>query len=182
MIMKNKLMLLIVVAGVATAVYRFLPIDLQQHVTAQLNTIAQQQPAVASAIANPAQKKYRLDIPDTTTSADSSDASDIVNAYIQHQSDVQVSGQGQVVKLLSDDNKGSRHQRFIVRIEEGLTVLIAHNIDLAPRLNTLAQADNISFYGEYEWNEKGGVVHWTHRDPRGHHPAGWIRHKGVTYQ
>ena len=40
----------------------------------------------------------------------------------------------------------------------------------------------IEFYGEYEWNEKGGVVHWTHRDPRGNHESGWLKHKGSTYQ
>ena len=180
--MKNKLMLLMVVAGAVTLGYRFLPIDRQQHLAAQLNTITQLQPPATGVTANPAPKKYNLDIPDTTTHVDSVDVANVANAYMRHQSDVQVQDQGKVVKLLPDDNKGSRHQRFIVRVEEGLTILIAHNIDLAPRLNKLKQGDHISFYGEYEWNEKGGVVHWTHRDPRGHHPAGWIKHKGVTYQ
>jgi hypothetical protein len=32
------------------------------------------------------------------------------------------------------------------------------------------------------WNEKGGVVHWTHRDPGGRHMAGWLAHNGKTYQ
>jgi hypothetical protein len=40
----------------------------------------------------------------------------------------------------------------------------------------------IQFYGEYEWNNKGGVVHWTHRDPNGHHVGGWLKHNGSTYQ
>lgn len=94
----------------------------------------------------------------------------------------QLAGQGTVTRLLPDDTNGSRHQRFIVRLDSGQTILVAHNIDLAGRIDTLRTGDVVDFYGEYEWSPKGGVVHWTHRDPQGHHPAGWIKHKGQTYQ
>jgi hypothetical protein len=40
----------------------------------------------------------------------------------------------------------------------------------------------VSFSGEYVWNDKGGMIHWTHRDPRKRHRPGWIRHNGVLYQ
>jgi hypothetical protein len=109
-------------------------------------------------------------------------SSTIVSAWNRHTSDVQVSGSGKVVKLLADDNRGSRHQKFIVRIDHDLTVLIAHNIDLAPRVKGLRKGDTISFYGEYEWNKKGGVVHWTHHDPAKHHPDGWIQFNGKKYR
>jgi hypothetical protein len=39
----------------------------------------------------------------------------------------------------------------------------------------------ISFYGEYEWNNKGGVIHWTHHDPRGSHPDGWLLYDNRKY-
>ena len=104
------------------------------------------------------------------------------NAYQNQQSDVQVNGSGTVIRTLTDDTKGSQHQRFLVKLASGNTILIAHNIDLAPRINTLREGDIIQFYGEYEWNKKGGVVHWTHRDPRGNHENGWLKHKGLTYQ
>ena len=94
----------------------------------------------------------------------------------------QVLTSGEVIRVLSDDNDGSRHQRFIVRISSGRTLLIAHNIDLAPRVPSIRVGDRVSFYGEYEWNDKGGVIHWTHRDPRNRHPAGWVEHKGKRYQ
>ena len=87
-----------------------------------------------------------------------------------------------MVRVLPDDNSGSRHQRFILRLDSGQTVLVAHNIDLAPRLDLLKEGDTVSFSGEYEWNEKGGVIHWTHRDPNGNHAAGWLKYNGQIYQ
>ena len=94
----------------------------------------------------------------------------------------QVRGSGSVTRILSDDNNGSRHQRFILRLASGQTLLIAHNIDLAPRVAALAINDRVEFYGEYEWNSQGGVVHWTHNDPAGRHTNGWLRSKGSSFQ
>ena len=84
-------------------------------------------------------------------------------------------------KVLPDDRKGSRHQRFILTLDSGQTVLIAHNIDLAPRVPELKRGDVVQFKGEYEWNERGGVVHWTHHDPNGKHAPGWLRREGQRY-
>lgn len=109
-------------------------------------------------------------------------ASSIQSAYENHQSDVQVKGSGTVVRILNDDNKGSRHQKFILKLSSGQTILIAHNIDLAPRLDSISKGDQVQFYGEYEWNKKGGLVHWTHHDPKGRHVGGWLKHNGSTYQ
>ena len=94
----------------------------------------------------------------------------------------QVQGDGTVIRLLSDDNDGSRHQRFIIRLDSGRTLLVAHNIDLAPRIEALRKGDRVGFFGQYEWNDKGGVIHWTHRDPQGQHVPGWIEHAGRRYQ
>ena len=104
------------------------------------------------------------------------------NAYESGRSNVQVNGSGTVIKLLRDDNEGSRHQKFILRLSTGQTILVAHNIDLAPRINSISKGDKVEFYGEYEWNNKGGVVHWTHQDPKAQHIGGWLKHNGSTYQ
>ena len=106
----------------------------------------------------------------------------LATAYEHRQSNIQVSGSGRVVRMLADDNNGSRHQKFIIRLASGQTVLVAHNIDLAPRIDGLREGDTVEFFGEYEWNAKGGVVHWTHHDPNGYHESGWVRHKGRVYQ
>jgi hypothetical protein len=94
----------------------------------------------------------------------------------------QARGAGTVVRILSDDNDGSRHQRFILRLPDGRTLLIAHNIDLAPRINGIRKGDTVEFYGEYASNSKGGVIHWTHHDPQGRHPGGWLQHQGRRYE
>ena len=85
-----------------------------------------------------------------------------------------------VTKLLKDDREGLQHQRFLVKAA-GLTVLVAHNIDLAPRAPVTVGA-TVRLRGEYVWNDKGGVMHWTHRDPRGRHAAGFIEVGGQRVQ
>lgn len=106
----------------------------------------------------------------------------IENAFKNKLSNIQIGGSGEVIKILPDDMQGIRHQKFIIELNSGQTLLIAHNIDVAPRVKNLKLGDHINFYGEYEWNAKGGVVHWTHHDPSGRHESGWIDHGGKLYQ
>ena len=104
------------------------------------------------------------------------------DAFNQRKSNIQVLVSGRVVSVLPDDTKGSRHQRFVVKLANSQTLLIAHNIDLAPRVSNLKIGDQLYIYGEYEWSSKGGVIHWTHRDPRRIHVNGWIQKNGVMFQ
>ena len=103
------------------------------------------------------------------------DSSSVTRAFENRRNGVPVEGRGTVVRLLPDDLSGSRHQRFIVRLDSGTTVLVAHAFDVAGRVSPLGIGDDVSFRGEYVWNRQGGIVHWTHHDPEGRHPAGWIR-------
>lgn len=103
-------------------------------------------------------------------------------AFRNKTSNFQVQSKGIVTRILKDDLEGGKHQKFLLKLKSGQTLLISHNIDLAPRIVDLKVGDEVNFFGEYEWNEKGGVVHWTHHDPNGKHVNGWLKHKGKTYQ
>ena len=133
----------------------------------------------ASGQTSTSQNTAKITAPSTSHSAQ--DGS-IARLFEQQQSDVAVQGTGSIVKELADDNNGSRHQRILLKLPDGLSILIAHNIDLAPRVDNIQAGDSIEFKGEYAWNAKGGVVHWTHHDPDGRHPDGWLKHQNRTYQ
>ncbi len=89
---------------------------------------------------------------------------------------------GIIKKILPDDVIGSQHQRFTVQIMHGKTVLVIHNIDIAGKISDLKKGEKITFQGEYQWNSQGGMVHWTHKDPHGKHPDGWVKYHDKVYQ
>ena len=112
-----------------------------------------------------------------------SDSDETLGRLFKNQeSDVQVKGEGVVIRLLDDDEDGDRHQRFILELASGQTLLIAHNIDIAPRLDGLAVGDTVGFYGEYIYSGKGGTIHWTHHDPGSRHVSGWLEWNGERYK
>lgn len=119
--------------------------------------------------------------PSGSAGAAASSRDPISSAFADHRGGVEVTGQGTVTRVLSDDRNGSPHQRFILRLPSGQTLLIAHNIALAERIPSLKEGDIVQFKGEYEWNAQGGVIHWTHDDPRGRHAPGWLKHDGRSY-
>lgn len=107
----------------------------------------------------------------------------VADAFKNQQSDLIVeSVTGTVESVLPDDLEGDRHQRFVIRVSRNQTLLVVHNIDIAPRLDDLRKGDRVSVTGEYEWNERGGLIHWTHKDPRSTHQDGWIDFNNVRYE
>lgn len=119
----------------------------------------------------------------TTSSASQHESEDTLleQLYRDEVSDEMITLVGVVSKSLPDDNEGSRHQKFILKVASGRTILIAHNIDLAERV-PLREGDTITLRGEYEWTERGGTVHWTHHDPKKWREGGWIEHNGIRYE
>ncbi|MEM1435130.1 MAG: DUF3465 domain-containing protein [Pseudomonadota bacterium] len=106
----------------------------------------------------------------------------VAQAFAERVSDRILVDSGRVIKVLPPDNDGKPHQRFIVQVQPRLTVLVAHNLTLAPRIENLRAGDRVRFKGEYEYSAKGGVVHWTHHDPKGWREGGWVEHQGQRYE
>lgn len=94
-------------------------------------------------------------------------------AYLNRHSDIFLMVEGDVVKILSDDIDGTPHQRFIIITSTGQTLLISHNLKLAPRI-PLQPELKLRIYGEYRWNPKGGLIHKTHGSQNKGDPHGWI--------
>lgn len=112
--------------------------------------------------------------PETKVPTAVSSETTIARLFAEHRSGELVEVEGVVERVLSEDRVGSPHQRFIVRLASGMTLLVAHNIELATRVD-VEPGDRVRLRGEYAWNPEGGVIHWTHPDPDGDHPPGWIR-------
>ena len=127
---------------------------------------------------------FRMTPPPAAVKAGKLTASDriLARAFKRKTSEFMIQFRGTVVSILSDDTVADRHQRFIVKLSSGQTLLIAHNIDLAPRVSPLNPTDKVTILGEYIWNGEGGIIHWTHHDPDGSQPGGWIRRSGVTFR
>ena len=87
-------------------------------------------------------------------------------------------GSGTVKRVL-DDREG--HQRFILKMEDGRNILVTHNIKVGFRLNGLKAGDRVTYYGEFIRDSRGGIVHWTHHDPKRWRDDGWLFWNGRKY-
>ena len=110
------------------------------------------------------------------------DDAGIVRDYQQHRSQVEVTADGTVVRLLADSNGPSGpHERFVVRLQTAdLTLLVEHNLSIGRRV-PVRVGDRVVVHGEYLWNAQGGLIHFTHHDPQGSHEGGFIEDGGQTY-
>lgn len=97
---------------------------------------------------------------------------ELMNRRISH---IQVRGEGIVTSILNDDTVGRKHQRFVLELAHHKTVMIINNIDIFPRLTPLEIGDRVEFFGEYIWNRHGGIVHWTHYDPKRKRDHGYVK-------
>jgi hypothetical protein len=103
--------------------------------------------------------------------------------YADHRSPVEVTADGTVISILSDDaGPSGTHQRFIIRLAGATqTVLVDNNVTIGQRV-PVAVDQHVIVHGEYVWNSEGGLIHFTHHDPAPSHEGGWIELNGVRYQ
>jgi translation initiation factor IF-1 len=109
------------------------------------------------------------------------DQTQVLSAQASGLSKVEVLFAARVKKLLPDDTQGLPHQRFLLELNNGTTVLVAHDIKYAPKV-PIQPGDIVTIQGEYVWNKKGGLVHWTHHSDSPRHRGGYIDFNGQRYQ
>lgn len=114
-------------------------------------------------------------------STQSIDQSQLLQAQANQAKKVEIIFSARVKKILPDDTKGLPHQRLLLAVENGSTVLLAHDIKYAPKV-PVQVGDMLVVKGEYIWNRKGGVVHWTHHSDSPRHEGGYIEFGGQKYQ
>ena len=104
----------------------------------------------------------------------------IVGAQSRHLRRVEVITSAQVWRLLPTDENGLRHQKFLIRLNNGTTVLVANDLTMG-QMVPVKPGEIVEIKGEYIWTRKGGVLHWTHHTDDAH-MGGWIRLGGQIYQ
>jgi hypothetical protein len=109
------------------------------------------------------------------------DDTDAIRAQDGHLIKVEITVKAPVKKLLPDDTRGLPHQKFLIELSNGTTVLIAHDTAIAPHV-PLQAGDTPIIRGEYIWNERGGLIHFTHHPARSGHEGGFIYFNGIRYQ
>lgn len=103
----------------------------------------------------------------------------VAKAYANHWSGVMAEVQGEVVRLLLDNQDGAS-QAFFIRLQNGQDLLILHDLVQADRV-PVAIGDQVTVRGEYSWSETGGTIRRTYRDHGVGRRHGWIEHRAIRY-
>ena len=87
-----------------------------------------------------------------------------------------------VIKTLPDDKNGPLHQRWIMEIENGITITVFHNVDIAERVPVIV-GSRLTVAGELEYGDKwkDPIMHWTHDDPQNRRQAGYVLFNGERF-
>jgi hypothetical protein len=113
----------------------------------------------------------------------SADNGAVCGAYQSARSHVEVVAGGNVTRVLgTQPGVSSAHEGFLMRLNSScdVTIRVEANIDFTGQF-PLVTGDAVVVKGEYEYYPRGGVIHWTHRDPRGRHEGGYIQTGGKIY-
>lgn len=119
--------------------------------------------------------------PPSTLTAGKIFEDEVVAAQNNHVTHGEITCTLPVKRMLPPDNSGERHEKFLLEMSNGSTILVAHNTSRAPVV-PISAGDLVTVHGEYIWNAKGGVIHWTHLSDTPSHPSGYIDFGGQRYQ
>jgi hypothetical protein len=109
----------------------------------------------------------------------------VYDAWRANRSYVEVTASGSVARVLGiRSGPSGRHEGFLLHLRgaegRGLTVRVEDNVDLTGPI-PLRAGDDVVVHGEYIYDPRGGIIHYTHNDPRGRHPGGYVRVNGRLY-
>ncbi|MCA1778196.1 MAG: DUF3465 domain-containing protein [Xanthomonadaceae bacterium] len=104
----------------------------------------------------------------------------LLDAFEDGRTSIWVSGQAPVSQILGDEGIGGPHQRFVLRLNEGVTIIVRHSLQASERV-PVERGDSVRFHGRYDWEASGGIISLTHSDPEQPGGGGWVEHKGVRY-
>ncbi len=107
----------------------------------------------------------------------------VCDAYAAARSHVEVIVRGPVTRVLGvAPGRVSPHEGFLMRVRArcDLTVRVESNVFFTGRF-PIARGERVQVKGEYEYYPRGGVIHWTHRDPRLRHQGGYVEVGGHWY-
>jgi hypothetical protein len=83
--------------------------------------------------------------------------------------------------MLREEDYREPHQRFLLMLSNGTTVLVANDLQYGTYA-PVQEGNVVRIHGEYIWNERGGVLHWTHKSDEPRHESGYIDFNGMRYQ
>lgn len=107
----------------------------------------------------------------------------LCSAYEAGRSHVEVVADGTVTRTLGvQPGRVSPHEGFLMRLSSACSVIVRVevNTDFTGSI-PLTRGQQVLVKGEYEYYPLGGVIHWTHRDPRGRHAGGYVATGGRIY-
>jgi hypothetical protein len=107
----------------------------------------------------------------------------VCGAFSAQRSGVEVVAQGSVTRVLGvQAGRSSPHEGFLLRLDSGcaIVVRVEVNTDFTGTI-PLSIGQRVLVKGDYEYYSRGGVIHWTHRDPRGRHENGYVDVNGTMY-
>ncbi len=116
---------------------------------------------------------------------DSASNGAVYDAWRAHRSYVEVTANGSVARVLGSRlGPAGMHEGFLLHLTgaegRGLTVRVEDNTDLTGPIPMRA-GDSAVVRGEYIYDPRGGIIHYTHRDPRGRHASGYVQVNGRLY-
>ena len=105
----------------------------------------------------------------------------VQDAYRYRQTGIMAEVTGSVTRILRFDKDAPHLQQFVIRMQNGQSVMVVHNRDSGGEV-PLAIGDEVLVRGEYVWGETGGTIRNTERDYSTQRRHGWIVHKGERYR